>query len=202
MALIECPSGHLYDNAQFSGCPYCGTTGNRIDFGANDGKTVALSVPPSQQEIGATVAPSSYRSEFRQESDAGKTVGVFQKKEGIEPVVGWLVCTEGPEKGRDFRLRAGNNCIGRGDKMDVCLRGDASVSRENHARVVFDPKHGKFHLLPADSSNMVYLNDEPVFTPVEMKAEDVVELGKSKLVLVPFCGEKFSWTTETTGGAE
>lgn len=202
MALIECPNGHLFDNAQFSGCPYCASSGNRIDFGVNDGKTVALSVQPNQQEIGATVAPSSYRAEFRQDSDAGKTVGVFQRKTGIEPVQGWLVCIEGPDKGRDFRIHAGNNCIGRGEKMDICLKSDATVSRENHARVVFDPKHSKFHLLPADGSNMVYLNDEPVFSPVEMKADDVVEIGKSKLVLVPFCGEKYSWNTDNADGAE
>jgi hypothetical protein len=27
-----------------------------------------------------------------------------------------------------------------------------------------------------------------------MKADDVVEVGQTKLVLVPFCGDKYNWT--------
>lgn len=50
-------------------------------------------------EVGATVAPQEYRK--AKEEDTGKTVGVFQKNMKIEPVVGWLICVEGPEKGRD-----------------------------------------------------------------------------------------------------
>ena len=31
---------------------------------------------------------------------AGKTVGMMQEKMGFDPVVGWLVCTEGPSRGK------------------------------------------------------------------------------------------------------
>ena len=72
----------------------------------------------------------------------GKTVGVFQRRGGCEPVVGWLVCTEGGEKGRDFRLLAKINTIGRSERMDVCIKNDPAISRENHARIGYDQKHG------------------------------------------------------------
>lgn len=51
-------------------------------------------------EIGATVAPQSYRKKKEQEEDVGKTVGVLQKSMKLEPVVGWLVCIEGADKGK------------------------------------------------------------------------------------------------------
>ena len=30
---------------------------------------------------------------------------------GVEPVVGWLVCIDGPSRGSDYRLHAGYNYI-------------------------------------------------------------------------------------------
>lgn len=197
MALIECTNGHLYDNAQFPSCPYCISSGNRIDFGGA-GKTVALSAAPAQQEIGATVAPASYRA-AQGSSDTGKTVGVFQVKTGVEPVVGWLVCVEGPEKGQDYRICSGGNTIGRDEKMNIRIKGDPSISRENHARVVYDQKHMKFHVIPGESANMLYINDEPVFMPTEIKAGDIMELGKTKLIFVPLCGELFRWDAPADG---
>ena len=58
----------------------------------------------------------------------------------MDPVVGWLVCLAGPDRGKDFRLHAEKNFIGRAPNMDVCVAGDETVSRERHAMVIFDPK--------------------------------------------------------------
>ena len=146
-------------------------------------------------EIGATVAPSSYRKkeEKKEEEDIGKTVGVFQKELKIEPVVGWLVCVEGPDKGKDYRIWAKNNTIGRSEKMDICIKGDTTISRENHARLAYDEKHNKYHLIPAESTNNIYLNDEPIYVPSVIEAYDVIEFGETKLIFVPLCNDKFTW---------
>ena len=201
MALQECGNGHIYDTDQYASCPYC-SGGNRIDFGTDTGigKTVAVSTPVNS-EIGATVAPMGYKNR-REESDIGKTVGVFQKKMSFEPVVGWLVCIEGPEKGKDYRIYGKNNTIGRGEKMDICLKGDTSISRENHARLAYDKRHNAFHIIPADGANAVYLNDEPVYVPMALKADDIIEIGDFKLCFVPFCSEKFIWDDDNKNGAE
>lgn len=112
MALSECGNGHVYDSDQYASCPYCNGGGNRIDFGAaadsDIGKTApvgggfgpAMQRPASGMKIGATVAPQSYRKKKEQEEDVGKTVGVLQKSMKLEPVVGWLVCIEGADKGK------------------------------------------------------------------------------------------------------
>lgn len=184
----ECENGHLYDADQYAVCPYCMNGGNRINFGSNEvGRTVAGG------DIGKTVAPTSYNQQDR--SNVGKTVGVFQKRMKFEPVVGWLVCFEGPEKGKDYRVYGRNNNVGRSDQMDICIKGDTTISRENHAKIAYDEKHNTFYLIPADSTNTIYLNDEPVYIPTKIKAYDLMEFGDSKFIFIPFCNERFTWQT-------
>lgn len=192
MAIQECANGHLYDTDQYQACPYCSGANSRVDFrfkGAEDvGRTMGPGV--GAQSVGATVAPSAYRPAA---SDTGKTVGVFQKKMNFEPVVGWLVCIEGKERGKDYRIYGKNNTIGRDERSDICIKGDDSISRENHAKLAYDRKHNTFHIIPADGANPVYLNDEPVFVPQKLTANDILEIGELKMMFVPFCNENFKW---------
>lgn len=208
MALTECANGHLYDASQYSACPYCSGGVNQMVFGAgNDsgiGRTVgvdAASGAPAS-EVGATVAPASYNRARRQDSekDTGKTVAVFQKNFSKEPVTGWLVCVEGAEKGKDYRIAAKINSIGRSETMDICIKGDAAVSRENHARLAYDGKHNNFHLIPAESVNSIYINDEPVYVPTKLKKDDIIELGESKFRFIPFCDDSFQWQNDQKQG--
>ena len=159
-------------------------------------KTVASTV---NTDIGVTVAPASYRSE-PENSDLGKTVGVYHKKTGFEAVVGWLVCIDGAQKGKDYRIYGRINSIGRDERMDVCLRGDESVSRENHAKLAYDKRHNAFHIIPVDDEKSIYLNDEPVYVPTKLKARDVIEIGNYKLYFVPLCDEKFTWDSDKKDG--
>ena len=41
-------------------------------------------------------------------------------------------------------------------------------------------------------------SDNAVYTPIVLKSYDVIEMGDSKFVFVPFCGESFMW--EDDGG--
>jgi sarcosine oxidase delta subunit len=213
MAFTECANGHLYDPDQYATCPYCNGGGNRIEFSSAGSPDIGKTAPVgggfgpssgggyspassgSMSEIGATVAPQAYRKkeEPKEEEDTGKTVGVFKKSMNLEPVVGWIVCIEGTEKGKDFRIWAKNNTIGRSEKMDICIKGDTTISRENHARLAYDEKHNKYHLIPAESTNNIYLNEEPIYVPSVLEAYDVIELGESKFVFVPLCNERFDW---------
>ena len=80
--------------------------------------------------------------------------------------------------------------------MDVCVAGDETVSRDRHALVIFDPKKQAFWAVPGDASGLVYLNGDIVNAPTQMKLDDIIEVGQTKLVLIPFCGEKYSWSRE------
>ena len=112
---------------------------------------------------------------------------------GTEPVVGWLVCIEGPMRGMDFRIHDGYNFIGR-EEGDVHIYGDNAISRQKHAVVAFYSKRNSYHVGPADGRNIIELNDEPVFNHVQMENYDVITVGNTKLMLVGMCGDRFNWT--------
>ena len=78
--------------------------------------------------------------------------------------------------------------------MDVSIKKDDTISKVNHAKLAYDPKHNNFQLIPGESINNIYLNEEPVYTPVKLSAYDLIEIGNSKLLFVPLCGENFNWT--------
>ena len=129
-------------------------------------------------------------------TEGGKTVGLMQERMGFDPVVGWLACVEGPSKGKSYTIRGGINSIGRGDRMDIVITGDLKISSENHAKISYSEKNNRFNLLPGEGRNIIYLNDEEVFTPMPLKAYDLIDFGETKLIFVPLCGESFSWKKE------
>lgn len=110
-----------------------------------------------------------------------------------DPVVGWLVCVKGVHFGESFCIGTGKNSIGRNSDNRIVVRADKTVSRVKHALIVYEPKKKQFYLQPGDSSGLTYLNDEYITESKIMKAHDVVELGESKFVFIPLCGDNFSW---------
>lgn len=112
---------------------------------------------------------------------------------GFTPVTGWLVCVDGPARGKDFRIRAGYNYIGRAEHMDICITGDNKIGRERHAMIAYDPEEKVFFFGPADGKSIVRLNGKMVMVPSEIQAYDVITIGATKLMFVPLCGERFSW---------
>lgn len=122
-----------------------------------------------------------------------KTVSFFESTLGFEPVTGWLVCIEGIDRGRSYALHSGKNTIGRGAGNDVQVAGDPFVSRDRHGLVAYDPKGRKFFVHPGDSRELLYVGDDVVLAATPLKHKDVLSLGKSKLLFIPFCDESFAW---------
>ena len=189
--MIRCPEGHFYDQTKHQGCPWCGVAASAAQAEPGAVKTQPLrpvpSPPPLPPPLQAPSQPLARPVEY------GATKALHREPSGLSPVVGWLVCVEGPDRGQDYRIHMEKNFIGRSPAMDIAITGDESISRDKHATVTFDPKKRVFWLLPGESSGLVYLNDTLVNTPAELKPDDVLELGTSKLVLVPFASEKFQW---------
>ncbi len=171
MQMTLCPNGHYYDAAINPQCPYCAEAGS--------------------QDVGVTQAvPRAPGSAPR---DPGATQVVIKKKLGIDPVVGWLVCIEGPDKGSDFRLHADNNYIGRDPSMDVCIPGDDTVTRDRHALLAYDFETRAFYLAPTGGKKNPRLNGKPVLAAVELAPYDHIQLGETTLLFVPLCGDRFDW---------
>lgn len=110
-----------------------------------------------------------------------------------EPVVGWLVCIKGPHFGECFSIFAGKNSIGRSGENRIVIGNDNSISRIKHALIVYEPKKRNFYLQPGDSSGLTYLNDDYIDESHKLAQNDTLELGDSKFLFVPLCGESFTW---------
>ncbi len=194
MALKRCENGHYFDPAKHTTCPSCGV--QNINFEPTRKKEdlrLAETGPGLTPAPPVPASPASASAGKPRPGEDGKTVSLIHKRAGIDPVVGWLVCVEGADRGRDYRIRSEKNFIGRGESMDVAIRGDETISRENHAIVSFNPKAKQFKLHPGESRGLVYLNGEEVDHPSLLKAGDHIELGQTKLLFVPLCGDTFSW---------
>lgn len=116
-----------------------------------------------------------------------------KNNEIIDPVVGWLVCIHGNHFGESFIIVAGMNSIGRSNTNRIVLDKDPSVSREKHALITYEPKHRHFYVKPGDSSGLTYINEEYITETKQIKEKDVIELGNSKFIFIPLCGENFTW---------
>ena len=86
--------------------------------------------------------------------------------------------------------------------MDIVLGADQSVSRLHHAAVVYDPKSRAFIVAAGDARELCYLNGDVVVTSQRLQAYDVLTLGNTELMLIPLCGEKFSWDDTTENGVK
>jgi len=112
---------------------------------------------------------------------------------GFNPVVGWLVCVDGADKGTDYRIRGGNNYIGRDQSMDICVRNDNHISNKNAAIIGYDDIERQFFFGPAGGHNTVRVNGKMVINAVPLEPYDELTVGTTKLMFVPLCGERFDW---------
>ena len=200
--MLECPNGHYYNAAVHATCPECGKSAANANLG-NFPKTMPPNAVGGGQSgyIGQTMpapqrdsAANGPATPFSVPTIAGGNLAADSQ---LEPVVGWLVCVEGPLRGVDFRIHDGYNYIGR-EEGDIHIHGDNQISRQKHAVISFYAKRQSFHVGPADGRNIIELNGEPVFSPTEIKSFDVLTVGSTKLMLVALCGSQFSWTAGVT----
>ncbi|HIR28047.1 MAG TPA: FHA domain-containing protein [Candidatus Choladousia intestinigallinarum] len=125
--------------------------------------------------------------------DENRTVSYYSRTMGTEPVVGYLIAIEGAYFGEGFKLKTGRNFIGRSPEMDIQLSLDLSVSRRKHAIIIYEPRARIFIAQPGESRELFYLNDQVVLNNVTMKPYDILTIGETKLLLLPLCGENFTW---------
>lgn len=218
MRYTECANGHVYDSDQHAVCPYCNKMRTEIQFGQGGGdnnKTIAPGMGGGYQggmqggwqgvcqnpgdcimpinnvdDGGKTVAPDVIMNREKQDN---KTIAIFQQEHGIDPVVGWLVCIRGKAIGKDYRLLARINTIGRSEENDVCIKGDKTISSRTHAKIAYDARNNQYMIIPGEGSNISYLNGQPIYTPSQLKSYDIIDFGDSSFLFIPLCGEFFKW---------
>lgn len=138
-------------------------------------------VDPATRMIGGLSRPV-------EEGQGADTEQVF------ELAVGWLVVIDGPGKGVSREIYFGMNSLGRSIDERISLDfGDTAISREAHAYIVYDEKQSDFYIQHGGKSNLVRLNGAAVISPQPLQRGDVIEIGSTKLMFVPLCGDDFSW---------
>ncbi|OCL25307.1 hypothetical protein U472_13195 [Orenia metallireducens] len=175
MKMERCNNGHLYNKKRYNACPYC----DEAALEANTGSEGMSSKPFTASNTN---------------ENGVKTLAYWDEEQGFDPVVGWMVCIEGAEQGKDYKIRHERNFIGRSEEMHIHIEGDKTISRRNHGVISYNPKERNFTFIPGpEITSIIYINDEAIYAPRELSAYDIIEMGKSKFIFIPLCGQHFEW---------
>ena len=198
MSIVKCSNGHYFDDEKNASCPYCeelGFLGNGGSPGFDpdmDEATSAFMEDVAEPVDYAMDEMTAGYSDFEGYGEDERTMGFFETRLDMDPVVGWLVCVSGNERGRDYRLHAGRNFIGRSEDMEVTIYDDLSVSRDSHCSVIYDPLHGDFLLAPGVGT-IVHYKGKPLKDTALLEDGDEFGIGESSFVFVAFCKGERKW---------
>ena len=210
MAMKRCKANlHFYDADKHNDCPYC----RQIDDNVSDTKGVGNTVGDTMGDVGKTQGEFTSTVGTQHDNlnsgptiggydpsdlDGSKTIGIYQTPEGenFEPIVGWLVCIDGPNKGRDYKIyaRSSPNFIARepGRNTSIVISDDGSISREKHAGIIYDQDDNSF-TLTREESTAIKVGNKKVKVAEELNPYDEITLGTSKFHFIPYCAGEIKW---------
>jgi len=89
--------------------------------------------------------------------------------------------------------------VGRSSSQRVPIDfGDDAISAEEQAYIRYDSSARSFLFVPnLAKTNIVSVNDKRPTGAVELNQMDVITMGRTQLVFVPFCGAEFDWAELT-----
>lgn len=168
MKLTKCPNNHYYNADKLPYCPHC------INI-----------------EIGVPIADLSG---LKQADIATESVHVVDSANTLHrKTIGWLVCIEGNMLGESFILYEGNNFIGRSPQMNICLSKEPTVSRNNHACIIYNREKRTLSIQSGTKNHIVLLNDNILTDSQPLQDRNLIQLGDCILLYVALCDDNFSW---------
>ena len=190
MDYIRCPNNHFYDITKFSRCPVCNKSDNTEWQWNRDVKP-----PIKESDLPISVRETNILDSKSSIDDSSPTIPdiPIDPLTGNDPVVGWLICVDGPNRGKDYRLHSGNNIIGRGNHMDIQIQGDEYMSRGNAVVISYDDIGNSFYVKAGETRNTVRVNDKRITSSTTLNIYDKISVGHTELVFMPLCDENFSW---------
>ncbi|HXF54535.1 MAG TPA: FHA domain-containing protein [Hyphomicrobiaceae bacterium] len=179
---------------------------------AREARAGTPNIPPLSQPREADAPPTTrvLRAEPKSIPTPGERTQLVRGKAKIvrgvfhqDPVVGWLVVVGGPGLGAHRPIFEGNNTVGRSPTQRIPIDfGDDSISSEEQAYIRYDSSERSFLFVPNLSKpNVVSVNDRRPTGAVVLSAMDVITMGRTQLVFIPFCGPEFDWS-EITDAAD
>ena len=190
MPIVRCIKGHFYDGDHYGRCPYCQEEGHTETIRERKTEQVSPPIPVVTVDGRGEDVTESFESYHTPGGDV--TIGHFSSDGERHFVAGWLVCTEGPERGRDYQIYKGYNRVGRSYKMDICISKDPAVSRDFHCAVIYDDRNNRFHVVEGKGT-VTYRNGELLLDSEELRDGDVLQIGDSNLEFLAFCKGDKKW---------
>jgi FHA domain len=170
-----CANGHQMEDS-WDLCPYCQKTGfipgardlkkTRIDSSASTPTAVQIPTAASLAPPPAAAPAPVVR----------KTMVMADLHRGL--LMGWVVLMDGMDRGRDFRIREGQNSLGSDSSCNIVISHPTISGKHANLRA----EDGKFFLTDLDSTNGTYLNEGPKrIAREEIKDNDLIRLGEVTL---------------------
>ncbi len=135
-------------------------------FGGKKNKGAPAAPPPEVEEYG--------------EMDPGMRTQAIDISSMVDDraqdVVGWIVCLNGAQRGRDFRLVTGRNVVGTAADCDIVVTDPYLSSKHMAIR----HEDGRFTLIDLDSTNGTFLNDRRC-SKEELIDNDKIRIGRTEL---------------------
>jgi hypothetical protein len=169
---------------------------------AREARAPRVTVESRHVEADAPPTTRVVRASAKQPEPAGSRTTLVRGKMQVargafeqDPVVGWLVVVGGPGIGQYRPIFEGNNSMGRGAGNRIAIDfGDDAISTDEQAYIRYDSTERSFLFVPnLAKTNVVSLNDKRPTGAVELAQMDVITMGRTQLVFVPFCGPDFDW---------
>ena len=178
-----------------------GQTGRTAKEAAREARASAKLMEERHMELNEPPTTRVVRAKEKTAEGPARTQlvrGKNQVKRGsfdCDPVVGWLVVVGGPGIGQYRPIFEGNNTVGRSDQNRIPVDfSDDAISSEEQAYVRYDSSERNFLFVPnLAKTNVVSVNDKKPTGAVVLSAMDVITMGRTQLVFVPFCGAEFDW---------
>ncbi len=71
--------------------------------------------------------------------------------------------------------------------------GDSSIDAKNHARLIYDGRSNQFTLADGQSRVLIYVDEKPLISELELKGGETIQIGDTQLLFVRLCDDDFSW---------
>ena len=194
-----CPRCNRYYDSSLPACPRC--SGSNDDWDDEDASEKICPHCGRSYDASLSECPrckgdvDDWNDETKPVQDSNEddiTIG-FKNPKGmaVTPVVGWLVCTVGKDKGRDFRLHVENNFVGRGVNQDVRI-SDQKISRE-HFLITYDPVEDEYSISLIKGKGIIRINGTRLSGDQILKKGDNIKVGDTNLVFIPLEKSDVTW---------
>lgn len=117
----------------------------------------------------------------------------LQAKRLADRVCAFLVCVNGRNKGRSYRVRQGVNTIGGTPSHDICLAGEPHTPKTRFCSIVYDIHDHIAYVAPGNTNEIAYLNANAIIQKTPVEPYDIICFVEMELMYIPFCCEEFEW---------